>query len=251
MIRLRTSIPLPAAIVLLISLAVAATSLGAPAAQDLPFAIGERLEYQARFGPIRGKGVMEVVGEDTVRGRSVLHLRFAIEGGIPMLRIDDQLDSWLEPERFISLRHHQKIREARYKRDRTFEIFPEEGFVIAQGRDTLESVAEPLDDGSFLYFVRTIPLVVGETYVFDRYFRADRNPVTIKVLRKERIRVKTGEYDAIVIQPIIKASGMFAEGGEAQLWLSDDERRIMLQMKTKFSVGTITLELTRDRPGPP
>ena len=42
---------------------------------------------------------------------------------------------------------------------------------------------------SFLYFLRTIPLDVGETYTFDRYFRPDRNPVTIKVLRTERIRV--------------------------------------------------------------
>ena len=236
---------------LLVSLAVVASSLGTPVGGDLPFVVGERLEYEVRFGPIRGEGSMEVLAEDTVRGRNALHLSFAIRGGIPLLRIDDQLDSWLEPERFISLRHHQRIREVKYKRDRTFEIFPEEGFFIAQGRDTLPTVAEPLDDGSFLYFVRTIPLVVGETYVFDRYFRADRNPVTIRVLRKERIRVKTGEYDSIVIQPIIKTSGMFAEGGEAQLWLSDDDRRIMLQMKTKFSVGTITLELTSDRPGPP
>lgn len=235
---------------LLVSLAVAASSLGAAAPQDLPFAVGERLEYQARFGPIRGEGSMEVLAEDTVRGRRVLHLRFAIKGGIPMLRIDDRLDSWVEPERFLSLRFHQRIREVRYKRDRTFEIFPEEGFLVAHGRDTLATVAEPLDDGAFLYFVRTIPLEVGETYVFERYFRADRNPVTIKVLRKERIRVKTGEYDAIVIQPVIKASGMFAEGGEAQIWLSDDDRRIMLQMKSKFSVGTITLELTSDRQGP-
>ena len=231
---------------LLISLAVAASSLGA---QDLPFAVGERLEYQARFGPVRGEGSMEVLAEDTVRGQRALHLRFAIKGGVPLLRIDDRLDSWVDPERFISLRFHQRIREVRYKRDRTFEIFPEHGFLIAHGRDTLPTVPEPLDDGAFLYFVRTIPLEVGQTYVFDRYFRADRNPVTIKVLRKERIRVKTGEYDAIVIQPVIKASGMFAEGGEAELWLSDDDRRIMLQMKTKFSVGTITLELTSDRPG--
>ena len=228
---------------------MAASSLGVPAAQGLPFAVGERLEYQARFGPIRGEGSMEVLAEDTVRGRTVLHLRFAIAGGVPMLRIDDRLDSWVEPERFVSLRFHQRIREVRYKRDRTFEIFPEQGFLVAHGRDTLPSVAEPLDDGAFLYFVRTIPLEVGETYVFQRYFRADRNPVTIRVLRKERIRVKTGEYDAIVIQPIISTSGMFAEGGEALLWLSDDARRIMLQMKSKMSVGTITLELTSDRPG--
>ena len=65
---------------LLVSLAVAASSLGTAAAQDLPFAVGERLEYQARFGPVRGEGSMELLAEDMVRGRRALHLRFAIRG---------------------------------------------------------------------------------------------------------------------------------------------------------------------------
>ena len=94
----------------------------------------------------------------------------------------------------------------------------------------------PLDDGSFLYFLRTIPLDVGETYSFERYFRPDRNPVTIKVLRRERIRVPAGEFDAIVIQPVIKSRGIFSENGHAEVWLSDDENHIMLQMKSGSEV---------------
>src|SRR5215218_4598511 len=48
-----------------------------------------------------------------------------------------------------------------------------------------------------------------------------------------------GSFDAIVIQPIIKTKGVFSEEGRAELWLSDDERRLMLQMKSRLTFGSI------------
>ena len=95
------------------------------------------------------------------------------------------------------------------------------------------SVADPLDDAAFMYFVRTIPLEVGKTYDFNRYFRPDRNPVQIRVLRKETIKVPAGTYQTIVIQPIIKSKGIFSEKGHAEMWLTDDSRRLLVQMKTR------------------
>jgi hypothetical protein len=90
--------------------------------------------------------------------------------------------------------------------------------------------------------------VVGETYSFDRYFRPDRNPVTIKVLRKERIEVPAGTFDAIVVQPVIKTKGIFSENGHAEVWLADDPTHIMLQMKSGLSFGSINLYLKSYRP---
>ena len=88
-----------------------------------------------------------------------------------------------------------------------------------------------------------MPLEVGQTYVFNRYFRPDRNPVTIRVLRRERVRVPAGVFNAIVVQPIIKTTGIFSEGGQAEIWLSDDDKRMMLQMKSRLSFGTLNLFL--------
>jgi hypothetical protein len=89
-----------------------------------------------------------------------------------------------------------------------------------------------------------VPLEVGQTYRFDRYFKPDRNPVTIRVLRRERVTVPAGTFDAIVIQPVIKAKGIFSEDGQAELWLSDDDRRMIVQMKSRLSFGSIDLFLS-------
>ena len=224
-------------------------SLAAPLAPAtraaVPFDAGERLEYDVKFGFLHvGGGSMEVAGIDSVRGRAAWHTVFTVHGGTLFYRVNDRLESWIDVNSLTSLRHWQELSEGRRERERRFEIMAERGVVLEEGKGESPTVAEPLDDGAFLYFVRTIPLEVGQTYEFNRYFRPDRNPVTIRVLRRERVKVPAGEFAAIVVQPIIKTKGIFSEGGRAEIWLSDDANRIMLQMKSKLSFGSLNLYLT-------
>ena len=223
------------------------------AALSVPFGVGERLEYDVRFGRLHvGSGSMEVADVQEVRGRSTWHTIFQVRGGTFFYRVNDQYESWIDRHTGNSLRFKQDLNEGRRDVERMFEIFPDSARFVENGEDSTQaSVRNPLDDGSFLYFLRTIPLAVGETYTFERYFRPDRNPVTIKVLRKERIEVPAGEFDAIVVQPIISTKGIFSENGHAEVWLSDDENRIMLQMKSGLSFGSLNLYLKSYRPAQP
>jgi hypothetical protein len=233
-----------AALVMLAALPIAAQERNS-AALAVPFGVGERLEYDVRFGRLHvGSGSMEVADVQEVRGRSTWHTIFQVRGGTFFYRVNDQYESWIDRHTGNSLRFKQDLNEGRRDVERNFEIFPERATFIEKGEDSTQaSVKNPLDDGSFLYFLRTIPLAVGETYTFERYFRPDRNPVTIKVLRKERIEVPAGQFDAIVVQPIIHTKGIFSENGHAEVWLSDDENRMMLQMKSGLSFGSLNLYL--------
>ena len=236
-------------------LALAALFVGAPAmAQDgarlpVPYRVGERMEFEVRFSNIRvGSGTMEVVGIQHLRGRETYHTVFTVRGGNFMYRVNDRYESWIDTRTGNSLRYRQDQQEGKRDVERTFEFFPERAVYTENGEPEQPSVNNPLDDASFIYFVRSIPLNVGETYSFERYFIPDRNPVTIRVLRRERIRVPAGEFDAIVIQPIIKSRGLFSEDGHAEIWLSDDEKHIMLQMKSRLKIGSLNLYLKSYRP---
>src|SRR5512132_2284200 len=90
---------------------------------------------------------------------------------------------------------------------------------------------------------------VGLDTSFNNYFRAERNPVRLRVLRRERVTVPAGEFNAIVIQPTFE-SKLFKEGGHAEIWLSDDENHIMLQMKSKVRFGSLNLYLKSYQPSP-
>lgn len=228
----------------------AQTSGSTTVADSRPFVVGERLSYDVHFGVIKvGSGSMEVRGIDTVRGRPAYHTTFRIIGGIPLYSVDDVFESWFATDDLASLRFVQSQNEGSREREHHYEIFPERRTYDDLGDNKPEqpSVADPLDDGSFVYFVRTVPLEVGKTYEFQRYFKPERNPVTIRVLRRERVKVPAGTFDAVVIQPVIKTKGVFSEDGHAELWISDDEHRMILQMKSRLSFGSLDLYLTSVR----
>lgn len=209
-----------------------------------PFAVGERLTYNVRVAKVgRGRAVAEIVGVETLRGQTVFHTIFKINGSLLFFKVDDLYESWFDPNTLVSLRYHQDIDQGSYERNRTYEIFPERGVYLDPQKVEVATVEQPLDDGAFLYFLRTIPLEVGKTYTWNRYFKPDRNPVKVTVVRKERIKVPAGEFDAIVLQPSIKAKGIFSEGAHAEVWIADDDNRMMLQMKTKLPFGSVVFQL--------
>jgi hypothetical protein len=225
---------------------IATAQLRAP----LPYTTGERLVYDVKFSSVDvGDAVMEVLGVENVRGRQALHIRFNVKGGTFLYKVNDRYESWIDTLRLVSLRHWQQVDEGSYERQRRYEIMPELGTYKENDKPEQPTVAEPLDDGSFFYFLRTIPLEVGKTYTFDRYFKPDRNPVTVTVMRRERIKVPAGTFDAIVLHPTIKAKGVFGEGGKAEIWLADDSTKMMLQMKSKLKIGSLNLYLKSIRRG--
>lgn len=210
----------------------------------IPFGVGERLIYDVRFGPVRvGRGSMEIIGIDTVRGRAAWHAHFRVKGGNFVYRVNDTYESWIDTARMHSLRYLQNISEGRYNKQRRYEFYPERQIYQENEKPEQPSIADPLDEASLLYFIRTVPLEVGRTYEFDRYFKPEKNPVRIKVLRRERVSVPAGNFQTIVIQPMIKSNKLFAENGSAEIWISEDSARMMVQMKSDLSFGSLNLYL--------
>jgi hypothetical protein len=221
-----------------------------PAPISVPFGVGERMEYDIRYGRIHvGTGQMEVLPMDTVRGHDTWHTVFRLRGGIPFYHVNDRYEVWSDTHTLSALRYWQDIDEGNYEPKRHYEIFPERREYILNDKPPQESVARPLVEGSFLYILRTIPLRVGMDTSFNDYFMADRNPVRFKVLRRDTIQVPAGRFPAIVVQPVFD-SKLFSEGGHAEVWLSDDANHIMLQMKSRVSFGSLSLYLKSYRPSP-
>lgn len=223
---------------------------------DVPFGVGERMTYKVSLGigGDVGNGVLEVADLETVHGRPTYALRFQLKGGLLFAKVDDDFRSWLDAQSLVSRRFKQDQKEYKYERHRTFEFFPEERRWQRLDNDETGTLPtdQPLDDVSFLYFIRTLPLEVGKTYSFNRYFKEDGNPVTVKVLRKQTITVPAGRFQTIVVQPIIKTKGLFSEGGRAEVYFTDDDRRILVQLKSKVKfLKSLDLTLETYTPGQP
>ena len=224
------------------------------AAAPVPFLLGESLSYKVSVGIFgaSGHGSLTVAGLDTIRQRPAYHLRMLIKGGILFGKVDDRLESWLDAFKLCALRFEQDQHEIRYRRHRILDFFHEEcrwQRVDSQEGGSMPTDA-PLDEISFIYFVRTIPLEVGQTYTFDRYFKREGNPVILQVLRKQRITLPAGVFDTVVVRPIIHSGGLFGQGGEAEIYFTDDGRRLPVELRSKVPVlGHLDLALERYSPG--
>ncbi len=238
-------------------------SAGPAAAQSGPtpvpnpverFDVGETLMYDIKFGFVTlGRAMMHVAGIDTVRGEPAMHVVFAMKGGLMTIyRLHDRMDSWIGLEDFSSRRFVQNFHEGNNFRYTAWDIYPDSGFYREEGIDSVTATsANPLDDYAFFYFVRTLDLEVGERYEFNRYFRPDRNPVVLDVLARDTLDLPAGRFTTFVVHPIIQGRGILAEGREARMWITDDERRLVVQLKVKFPFGTLALRLRGVDGSPP
>jgi hypothetical protein len=210
--------------------------------------VGERLDYSAKLGMLKlGEASIHVAAIDTVRGEPTFLFRFQLEGGNFLFRVKTILESWTSTADFKSLRFRNDNTENDRTRLREYEIFPDSGFYRQRGHEKPQPTpAQPLDDASLLYFVRSTPLEVGRTYRFDKYFQQAKNPLVIRVLKREQMSLPDGSKVAcLVLNPIIDDRGMFADRADARLWITDDARRLPVQIRSRYPFGTVTLKLEK------
>src|SRR5207302_3477243 len=75
----------------------------------VPFGVGERLDYDVKFGFLHvGSGRMEVLGTEVVRGREACRTRMLVSGGIRGYRVNDRLESGFDVRSLESLRFVQQ-----------------------------------------------------------------------------------------------------------------------------------------------
>ena len=208
---------------------------------------GERAIYDVELrGHGVGTGSFEVLAHEEIDGRSTVHASLQVKGGLLFAKVDDRFDSWFDPNQFVSRRFVQNQRELRHTRKRSYDIKPEQGTYheTLSGRVDSLSTTEPLDDVSFLFYVRTLPLRVGDVDTIPRYFKSGRD-VIIRVVGKKTITVPAGTFEAIVVQPTItNAGGLFGQGGEAEVYFTDDAARTLVMLKSRVPVlGSLALTL--------
>lgn len=236
---------------------LAAQEAGAP----LPFGIGEELRYQVtagRWGRV-GRGTMSVEGPEDVRGHRALLLRFEVRGRIGPVTVVNRTDSWVNPSPLASLRFAKYERQFIHRRDERIEIFPPDqrwrsqgdggdaGEAGEAGDGGVTPTDAPLDELSFIYFLRTLPLSPHERHSLSRHFRAERNPVEVTVLGREVITVPAGVFATVVVEMRVKDRRHFDREGVLRLHLTDDRAHVPVRIETAMPVVGTTVFLLESR----
>ena len=219
-----------------------------------PFAVGERFTYGVKVQKMgaSGHGEMWISGPEVVRGTEtyVLHMnskaRFGPFGG------GEESTSWLDPQRMAVLRFTKIERGVFSSHKDELEIYPTQRRWSAADGTTGETITDsPLDELSFIYFIRTLPLLDDSTYVVERHYDKTRNPASIRVIGREQLETKAGAFATLKVEMRVRDPLHFQGEGVILFNFSDDARRIPVRIEStapSYGKTVLTLESVSHAP---
>lgn len=221
-------------------------------ARSMAFTIPERLEFEITYtGISAGRAVQEVtkVGNEihiVSTARSADWLKF-------FFPVDDRIESVLvkgSPPQYIGVPrlYHERIKEGwtRFQKDAVFDrqlLTVNTKDFLKKTETTLPITKRTYDTLSSFFYFRTAALQVGTSTFIDIFDCKKLWNTEVQVLRRETIKTELGVFKTIVIKPLLKSDGIFARTGDMHIWLTDDDRRIPVLMKSKVKIGSITATL--------
>jgi hypothetical protein len=228
----------------------AITAAGArtqPDSSSLPFSVGEKLTYEVRLasGAKVGTATMWIEGPVDIRGSNTYLLHFDSRIRYLLLPAVSRSSSWFDPLLGASLRFYKHERNPLTRNDESVDLYPDEKrWKSADGETGQSPSGAPLDELSFMYFIRTLPMTSGATYTFDRHFDAARNPITVRVIRREVIPTPMGELHVVRVEMRVRDPRHYQGEGIIRIHLTDDQCRLPVRIESTMPViGTAILTI--------
>ena len=225
----------------------------------LPFQLGERLEYEMKWGffPV-GSAVMEVFAKNPKDEKSPIIVRFEVRTNSfadNFYKVRTSITSTLDSGFTRTLKYDKSQHEGKTKREIEVLYNYDKGEV-----SYIENQTEPritkipgnvFDPLSIAYFFRLHPLTAGGKTVLPTCDGKRFQEVVVTAGQRERISLPNGKVLAIETNPSLKnLGGVFNKSpkGMLKVWYTDDPRRVPVRVSSKVVVGSFTASLVRADP---
>ncbi|MEP6619626.1 MAG: DUF3108 domain-containing protein [bacterium] len=230
-----------------VAIALACTALGAQPGDPHPFAVGEKLSYNAHAGPgINGHAEMWIDGPFEMQGVSAILLHSSFSAKVGFLSVTDNTTSWVDPMRMATLRYVKEERHllARHNEDVSLSNASRQ-WTAADGRSGTSPSDDPLDELSFIYALRGFALPEDSMVVLNRHFDAERNPTTLRLVGRGVVTTPAGTFDTREIEMRVRDSRRYRGEGLLRISLSDDPCRRPVRIESSIpGAGTVVMTLT-------
>lgn len=216
---------------------------------------GEKMSFSIDYGIINaGDGSLEVVGLGDFAGRTVYRIESKANSNrffSSVYKVRDKVLSHIDVETLASLYFHKRLREGDYKKTEEITFDHAAGKAIYADGRTFDTVAGVQDVLSAFFYVRNLDLAPGKVYSVPAHASRKTYDLKVVVHGRERVKVKAGTFDCIVVEPMLEGEGLFKHEGKLTMYITDDARRVPVLIRTKVPVGSIDVQLTEYRPGRP
>lgn len=213
------------------------------------FREGEKLTFEVKYGFVTaGIAEMAIPKIEKLAGRDVYHITFRVNtvpAFDPFFMVRDRYETFLDVEGIFPWRFEQHIREGGFKKD--FSAFFDHRKQVAKTSGGTYDIPLYVNDiMSAFYITRTFDfsdMEVGDKFHLENFYNDKVYPLDVVYHGKERITVEAGTFDCIIVEPLVEEGGLFKSEGNIIVWLTDDELRVPVKVKTKVIIGSIDSEL--------
>jgi hypothetical protein len=118
--------------------------------------------------------------------------------------------------------------------------------VIENGNKNFKVEPNTQDLLSAFYYARTLDMVnirVGQEFEIQTFFDREMYPLKFKYLGKEVVKTKLGSFNCLKFRPMVEKGRVFKEEEDMTLWVSDDQNKVPIRLKTDLLVGSIEMDL--------
>jgi len=214
------------------------------------FKVGEKLRFDVKYGFVTA-GIAEfaIPKMTKIAGRNVFNITFnvnSVPAFDPFYKVRDHYESYIDTEGIFPWRFEQHIREGGYSRD--FSAFFDQRKGKAKTSEGSYEIPKYVNDiVSAFYLARTFDyskMKEGDKINLQNFYKDKVYPLDVVFRGKERVSVEAGTFNCIILEPLVREGGLFKSEGTLIVWLTDDDLKIPVKVKTKIIIGSIDAELT-------
>ena len=189
---------------------------------------------------------MWIEGPVTVRGVETFELHFDFAARFGPVSVSQKTISWLDPSRMAALRFSKKERNPISRHTEVIELFPDEQRWKGSNGDGGDSPSSaPLDELSFIYFIRTLPFPIDSALTFIRHFDVVRSPTTVRVIGREQLTTSAGTFSTVIVEMRVRDARHYKGDGVIRLAITDDRCRLPVRIDSDIpGAGKVVLTLT-------
>ena len=212
---------------------------------DLPFKVGEQLNYQVYLGK-GGQPVGTLSFTVKSRGRFFNRdgLQFSARAqtvGAAIIAVNDQMTSYVDPATLLPFRTEINFSEGKYKSSKLYNVDQDRGRATLDKGESVEIPVGTHDLLSAFYALRTFaPLIDKQNGISLMAINRPR-ALLITARRRETIELNGQKIAAIVLE--LKTDDPQPDKLQIRIWVGDDSRHLPLRITAVTELGPIRADL--------
>ena len=170
-------------------------------------------------------------------------------------KVRDKFESWVDTATLKPIRHIRNTKEGgtkiyndNYFKKNTAICYKIEKNIVK--KDSVKFEECTFDVLTMIYYARCID--------YSKYKQGDKIPIKlyldgevhdslyIRFLGKEKLKTEIGEKNCIMFSPLLIKGTIFSGGEKMTVWVTDDDKKIPVLIKTPIVVGEIQVKIRKE-----